>query len=66
MYYASMFQCSQLIRILVRTNHHCLRVGHHSLYLIVSSSGLNDCMIHLDEFFGVAGAVVLVDRLKLI
>jgi hypothetical protein len=32
MYYASMFQCWQLVRILVRTNHHCLRVGYHSWY----------------------------------
>jgi hypothetical protein len=29
MYYASMFQCWQLIRILVMTNHHWLRVGRH-------------------------------------
>jgi hypothetical protein len=32
MYYASMLQCWQLIRILVRTNHPCLRVGHHTHY----------------------------------
>jgi hypothetical protein len=30
MYYASMLQCWQLIRILVRTNHPCLRVGRHT------------------------------------
>jgi hypothetical protein len=29
MYYASMLRCWQLVRILVRTNHHCLRVGRH-------------------------------------
>jgi hypothetical protein len=29
MYYASMLQCWQLIRILVRTNYPCLRVGCH-------------------------------------
>jgi hypothetical protein len=32
MYYASMIRCWQLIRILVRTNHPCLRVGRHSWY----------------------------------
>jgi hypothetical protein len=30
MYYASMLQCWQLIRILVRTNHACLRVRRHT------------------------------------
>jgi hypothetical protein len=30
MYYASMLQYWQLIRILVRTNHPCLRVGRHT------------------------------------
>jgi hypothetical protein len=30
MYYASMLQCYQLVRILVRTNHPCLRVGCHN------------------------------------
>jgi hypothetical protein len=30
MYYASMHQCWQLIGILVRTNHPCLRVGSHT------------------------------------
>jgi hypothetical protein len=29
MYYVSMFRCWQLIRILVKTNHPCLRVGRH-------------------------------------
>jgi hypothetical protein len=29
MYYVPMLQCWQLIRILVRTNHPCLRVGCH-------------------------------------
>jgi hypothetical protein len=32
MYYASMLRCWQLIWILVKTNHPCLRVGHHSWY----------------------------------
>jgi hypothetical protein len=31
MYYASMLQCWQLIMILIRTNHPCLRVGCHRL-----------------------------------
>jgi hypothetical protein len=31
-YYASMLRCWQLIRILVKTNHPCLRVGRHSWY----------------------------------
>jgi hypothetical protein len=33
MYYMSMFQCCQLIRILVRNNHHCLSVRHHNLQI---------------------------------
>jgi hypothetical protein len=33
MYYVSMLRCSQLVWILVRTNHPCLRVGCHSLCL---------------------------------
>jgi hypothetical protein len=37
MYYASMLQCWQLIRILVRTNHPCLRVGCHSWYQSLTS-----------------------------
>jgi hypothetical protein len=32
MYYASMLRCWQLIRIMIKTNHPCLRVGHHSWY----------------------------------
>jgi hypothetical protein len=32
MYYASMPWCWQIVRILVRTNHPCLRVGRHSCY----------------------------------
>jgi hypothetical protein len=32
MYYVSMIRCWQLVRILVRTNHPCLRVGHYSWY----------------------------------
>jgi hypothetical protein len=32
MYYASMLRCWQLVRILVRTNHPCLRVGRHNIY----------------------------------
>jgi hypothetical protein len=31
------------------------------LYLIVSSSGLDDCMIDLDELLRIAGPVILVD-----
>jgi hypothetical protein len=30
MYYASMLRCWQLVRILVRTNYHCLSPGCHS------------------------------------
>jgi hypothetical protein len=30
MYYAPMLRCWQLIRILVKTNHPCLRVGCHT------------------------------------
>jgi hypothetical protein len=30
MHYLSMLRCWQLVRILVRTNHPCLRVGHHN------------------------------------
>jgi hypothetical protein len=30
MYYASMLQCWQLVMILVKTNHPCLRVGRHN------------------------------------
>jgi hypothetical protein len=32
MYYASMLRYQQLVRILVRTNHPCLRVGRHCWY----------------------------------
>jgi hypothetical protein len=32
MYYAPMLWCWQLIRFLIKTNHPCLRVGHHSWY----------------------------------
>jgi hypothetical protein len=32
LYYASMLQCWQLVWILLRTNHSCLRVWHHSWY----------------------------------
>jgi hypothetical protein len=31
MYYAAMLWYRQLIRTLVRTNHPCLRVGHHNM-----------------------------------
>jgi hypothetical protein len=37
MYYASMPRCWQLVRILVRTNHHCLRVGRYSWYQSLTS-----------------------------
>jgi hypothetical protein len=30
MYYASILRCWQLVRILVRTNHPCLRVERHT------------------------------------
>jgi hypothetical protein len=47
MYYAPMFQCWQLVRILVRTNHPCLRVGHHSSNHMYSNNmiGLMQCSI---------------------
>jgi hypothetical protein len=31
MYDASILRCWQLVMILVKTNHHCLMVGHHRL-----------------------------------
>jgi hypothetical protein len=34
-------------------------------YPIVSSGGLNDRVIDLDEFFRIAGSVILVDRFRL-
>jgi hypothetical protein len=37
MHYASMPRCWQLIRILVRTNHLCLRVRRHSWYQSLTS-----------------------------
>jgi hypothetical protein len=37
MYYASMLWCWQLVGILVRTNHPCLRVGCHSWYQSLTS-----------------------------
>jgi hypothetical protein len=37
MYYASMIQCWQLARILVKTNHPCLLVGGHSWYQSLTS-----------------------------
>jgi hypothetical protein len=36
-YYALMLRCWQLVRILVKTNHPCLRVGHHNLKYYYSS-----------------------------
>jgi hypothetical protein len=38
------------------------------LYSIVSSCGLNDCVIDLDELFGIAGYIIFVDvpNLKLL
>jgi hypothetical protein len=39
MYYASMLRCWQLVRILVRTNHPCLRVGCHRWVLVVTVVG---------------------------
>jgi hypothetical protein len=32
MYYVSMLQSCELARILVRTNHPCLRVGRHTYF----------------------------------
>jgi hypothetical protein len=37
MYYALMIWFWQLVRILVRTNQPCLRVGHHSWYQSLTS-----------------------------
>jgi hypothetical protein len=39
MYYASMLQCWQLIRILVKTNHPCSRVGCHKIKLAKYENG---------------------------
>jgi hypothetical protein len=36
MYYALMLRCWQLIKILVRTNHPCLRVGCHNYTQILA------------------------------
>jgi hypothetical protein len=45
------------------TRHCCEQViGFHP---IVSSCGLDDCVIDLDKFFRIAGAVILVDVLEL-
>jgi hypothetical protein len=41
MYCASMLRCWQLVKILVRTNYPCLRVGHHSWYQ--SLTGIIPC-----------------------
>jgi hypothetical protein len=38
MYYTSMLRCCQLLRILVRTNHPCLRVGRHTTPAALSSA----------------------------
>jgi hypothetical protein len=37
MYYVLMLWCWKLIMILVKTNHPCLRVGHHSSYQSITS-----------------------------
>jgi hypothetical protein len=38
MYYASMLRCWELIVILVKTNHPCLRVGRHRVRVVVDAS----------------------------
>jgi hypothetical protein len=35
------------------------------LYPIISSCSLDDCVIDLDEHFGIAGPIILVDMLSL-
>jgi hypothetical protein len=50
MYYASMHWCWQLIKILVRTNHPCLRVGCHIHKRIVA----NCSSFHLRVFLGLS------------
>jgi hypothetical protein len=37
MYYVSMLRCWQPVRILVRTNYPCLRVGCHNWYQSLTS-----------------------------
>jgi hypothetical protein len=49
MYYASILWCWQLVMILIKTNHPCLRVGHHSFYqgmliLYQSHHGIYGCI----------------------
>jgi hypothetical protein len=39
MHYASILQCWQLVRILIRTNHPCLRVECHNS-IVRSKAGL--------------------------
>jgi hypothetical protein len=40
MYYVSTLRCWQLIMILVKTNHPCLRVGHHTRHARLCSGAL--------------------------
>jgi hypothetical protein len=46
MYYASMLRCWQLVMILVKTDHPCLRVGRHSCY-----QSLTSIIHHLRPYF---------------
>jgi hypothetical protein len=51
MYYAPMLRHWQLIRILIKTNHSCLRVGRHSWYQ--SHYGYNTlCMVLFSKIYG--------------
>jgi hypothetical protein len=47
MYYASMLWCWQLVRILVRTNHPCLRVGRHNHVLLLRCASTSDLLIYI-------------------
>jgi hypothetical protein len=42
LYYASLPWCWQLERILVRTTHPCLTVGHHIIFIIAATCWLPD------------------------
>jgi hypothetical protein len=54
-YYASMLRRWQLIRILVRTNHPCLRVGHHNVLFTLM---LPSTTLYCHKFRGMVDALV--------
>jgi hypothetical protein len=62
MYYAPMLRCWQLIRILAKTNHSCLRVGHHRDPL--SSMLFLLAIEPLHMLFKAAQAIGVLDKLS--